>query len=325
MKMGCIQLPDLDDGRSSRRIRFADVSARMTSTVVSNTLTRSLLINPSSDVKPPLNCVMLRNVMRCRSDGRPSAIVYISLYPRSKHEAQANGHDYVDVDAMAVDEKRRRVDPSYRKVSNCLYADSLRLGLVNVTYLGSSFESDIAVYYNTTPVSLRVDSLSKYCHRMSRFVEDVDAEWDKMARCLHDTILGCVPSGVDLSVLEAGDDLFARADELPLLGAASEAKPEAASTAPTPTEPADLENLRLKTEALKQLMPSGLNELVAEAREISPVSTLEHRDELVAELEKLVSNLKALDGRAEREADLIGRLRTANRTLETIVADHHVD
>ena len=134
--MGCIQLPDLDDGRSSRRIRFADVSARMTSTVVSNTLTRSLLINPSSDVKPPLNCVMLRNVMRCRSDGRPSAIVYISLYPRSKHEAQANGHDYVDVDAMAVDEKRRRVDPLYRKISNCLYADSLRLGLVNVTYLG---------------------------------------------------------------------------------------------------------------------------------------------------------------------------------------------
>ena len=72
-------------------------------------------------------------------------------------------------------------------------------------------------------------------------------------------------------------------------------------------------------------MPSGLNELVAEAREIFPVSTLEHRDELVTELEKLVSNLKALDGRAEREADLIGRLRTANRTLETIAKDHPAD
>lgn len=64
---------------------------------------------------------------------------------------------------------------------------------------------------------------------------------------------------------------------------------------------------------------------MAEAREIFPVSTLEHRDELVTELEKLVSNLKALDGRAEREAGLIGRLRAANRTLETIAKDHPAD
>lgn len=318
--MGCIQLPDLDAGCSRQDMVIDGVNVHMTSTVVSNTLTRDLLIDPPSDAKPPLNCIMLRNVVRYRSDGRPSAILYISLYPR-KYKA---GH-YVEVDAMDVDEKRRRVDPSYRKVSHCLYASSLRLGLVDVTSWGSSFESDIAVYYNTTPVSRRVDSFAKYCHRMSRFVKDVDAEWNEMEECLHDAILDCVPSGVDLSELETGDDLLARADELPLLGDGGEAKPDTASTAPTPTEIADLEDLRLKTEALKRLMPSGLDELVAEAREISPVSTLEHRDELVAELEKLVSNLKALDGRAEREADLIGRLRTANRTLETIVADHHVD
>lgn len=322
--MGCIQLPDLDAGCSRQDMVIDGVNVHMTSTVVSNTLTRDLLIDPPSDAKPPLNCIMLRNVVRYRRDGRPSAIVYISLYPR-KYKAQTDGHDYVYVDSRDVDEKRRRVDPSYRKVSHCLYADSLRLRFIPVTSLGSSFESDIAVYYNTTPVSLRVDSFSKYCHRMSRFVESVDAEWGMMAECLHDAILDCVPSGVDLSELETGDDLLARADELPLLGDGGEAKPDTASTAPTPTEIADLEDLRLKTEALKRLMPSGLDELVAEAREISPVSTLEHRDELVAELEKLVSNLKALDGRAEREADLIGRLRTANRTLETIVADHHVD
>lgn len=319
--MGCIQLPDLDAGCSRQDMVIAGVNVHMTSTVVSNTLTRDLLIDPPSDAKPPLNCLMLRNVVRYRRDGRPSAIVYISLYPRSKYK----GHDYVYVDSRDVDEKRRRVDPSYRKVSHCLYADSLRLWLANVTSLGSSFESDLAVYYNTTPVSLRVDSFSKYCHRMSRFVAGVDAEWGMMAKCLHDAILDCVPSGVDLSELEAGDDLLARADGLPLLGDGGEAKPDTASTAPTPTEIADLEDLRLKTEALKRLMPSGLDELVSEAREISPVSTLEHRDELVAELEKLVSNLKALDGRAEREAALIGRLRTANRTLETIVADHHVN
>ena len=325
METGCIQLPDLDAGCSRKDMAIAGFNVLMTSTVVSNTLTRDLLIDPPSDAKPPLNCIMLRNVVRCRSDSRPSAIVYISLYPRSKYKAQADGHDYVEVDDMDIDEKRRRVDPSYRKVSNCLYADSLRLGFTNVTYLGSSFESDITVYYNTTPVSLRGDSLSKYCHRMSRFVEGVDAEWDEMEECLHDAMLDCIPSGVDLSVLEAGDDLVARADELPLLEDDGEAKPDTTSTAPTPTEIADLEDLRLKTEALKRLIPSGLDELVAEAREIAPVSTLEHRDELVAELEKLVSNLKALDGRAEREADLIGRLRAANRTLETIVTDHHVD
>lgn len=73
-------------------------------------------------------------------------------------------------------------------------------------------------------------------------------------------------------------------------------------------------------DSLRRVLPVDLTDLVSEAKTTVDSGIVENRAELVSELEAMVSNSKAIDAKARREADLVMRLKKMNRQSELIAS-----
>lgn len=178
-------------------------------------------------------------------------------------------------------------------------------------------------------------NLADYVQFMSRYDPGIDPEWGTAAKLIDYVIYDLFPHRPDLTKLHQGY-LLPQLDDLPSISEMGLDGAKAGKTAGgNDGETAglhDVESQRIQREgkvdddailearadALRRLMPAGLEDLVDAVRATAPVSTLENRDKIVSELEELIANLNALDDRAKREADLTMRAQSANRTLKTI-------
>ena len=293
--------------------------------------------------KSRLNEVLFRSVCRPVSSGVPELVVYTMLYVPSmvKDDDAGRLFDGSLVKLLTpedVDSVISRLDDVYGGISRVASSSHLWC---------RSSKSKIRDLF-----LLKRDSMMTIGHgdgyeshkKITRYDSEVDEDWNRLMNETSGPLLDLFEDRPDLSALETGE-LFHQLPDLPVLdskghsekkqvgdgGDDSPASPSdagepggSASPVSTPsTLPSALSEggiAEICEDSLRRVLPVDLTDLVSEAKTTVDSGIVENRAELVSELEAMVSNSKAINAKARREADLVMRLKKMNRQSELIAS-----